>query len=435
MARVLFVQNDSVRWYSIMSLASYVEDKHECDVFMDGHGKLSYKISQFAPHVVGIYLLTHNYSWLLKIAREIKSINNEIIIIVGGPHVTLSPDLVHNENIDMVCRGEGEKALLSLLDNINDCDPIPDIPSLWTAVGKNGIEELLTREEIPIPSRRIYNDYKTDLEDSLFVSCSRGCPYNCNFCTNQGINNLFHNKYYRLRNMDDIFEEINTYKGNAKRIEFFDETFGANKKWTSKFLDRYLEEVDLPYWCHLRFETITEDLLSKLVETGCYQIGIGVESGNEYIRNAILGKNLANDVIYNKIELVKKCGIRFHTYAMLGCPSETYGKALETIDMIIKLKPDVSKFTIFQPYPGTAFFNDDTKSSVLSPTFNRFKINHPYTVDYKLIERLCYLSMLVVRFPFLRYLLFILARLPLSGFYDYLSQKAWNNIFRKSLDN
>ena len=106
MARVLFVQNDSVRWYSIMSLASYVEDKHECDVFMDGHGKLSYKISQFAPHVVGIYSLTPNHQWLLDMVKKVKAVNDKIVTVVGGPHPTSYPELIEDENIDVVCRGE-----------------------------------------------------------------------------------------------------------------------------------------------------------------------------------------------------------------------------------------------------------------------------------------------------------------------------------------
>ncbi|MHA1471070.1 MAG: B12-binding domain-containing radical SAM protein [Candidatus Asgardarchaeia archaeon] len=418
-----------------MTLTSYIEDKHECDVFMDGHGKLPYKIQSFDPHVIGIYSLTLNHCWLLDMVKKVKGINNKIVTVVGGPHPTSYPDIVFDENIDMICMGEGEKPLLTLLNNIDENISTFNIPSLWTKGQRNELGELLPSNEIPIPSRRIYNNYKTVLEDSLYISCARGCPYNCNFCTNKGINSLFNNKYYRLRDMDDIFEEINTYKGNAKRIEFFDETFGANKKWTSEFLDRYSEEVDLPYWCHLRFEIITEELLAKLVETGCYQIGIGVESGNEHIRNSILGKNLTNDFIYKKIELVKKCGIKFHTYAMFGSPSETYKESLETIDMILKLKPDVGKFTVFQPYPGAAFFDDNVKSSILSSTFNRFKINYPYTSDYKLIGRLYALAMLVVEFPILRYFLFILVRLPLSGFYDYLSRKAWSNIFRKSLDS
>ncbi|MFC1621682.1 B12-binding domain-containing radical SAM protein [Candidatus Omnitrophota bacterium] len=440
MAKLLFVQKYNGPLSGITSITSYLKKRHEVKLALGSDENINEKLCSFRPDVVGIYGLSIDHNWILKLARQIKSAHRSLILI-GGPHATFYPDIIEDSHIDAICIGEGENPVLTLLDRIDDSKDYADIRSLWVKKSnrlyKNEIGALLKPEEIPVPDIGIYDDFPDILSsESLGVVCSRGCLFNCNFCGNYTLRKMYKDNFFRVRKIDDIIEEIERAKKvkNIKVIIFQDDIFGIDKKWLKDFLKQYNEKIKLPFYCLLRCDLITEDLIDQLKDAGCFRVGVGIESGCEDMRNKVLGKRLSDATIEKSIKILRDKDVKFHTFNMFGLPEEDYSSALKTLELNIKLKPDPAKSLIFQPLPGTKFFSKDIEKSILSPDFSMFKINHSYHKDSAKIQRLQKLFMLIVRFPFLKHLLPILVRLPFDKLYDRLSRLCWDLLYIRKIE-
>jgi radical SAM superfamily enzyme YgiQ (UPF0313 family) len=441
MAKILFVQNCNQELYGIMSIASYVKKKHKVKLAIGNSKNLIKTVNSFKPDVVGIYVITDDHYWALETAKIIKSISQNIFILLGGPHPTFYREIINDKNIDAICISEGEKPVLKLLDNINN-KKYTNIPSLWikrdNKIHKNKLGLLLNVEEIPIPDRTIYEDFPDIFQSSIMqVVCSRGCPFNCYFCHNYSMKKMYGHSFFRMRKVEDIINDILAAKKhkNVETILFQEDLFGLNKEWFDKFITEYKLKVNLPFYCMLRCDTVTEYLIDKLKEAGCYRVGIGIESGDEKIRNKILNKNLSSTSIKKAVKILKRKKLEFHTFNMFCLPHENIESAWKTLKLNLELKPNIAKSLIFQPYPGTKFYSETVKNNIIKPGFNRFKVNYGYDKDSRYIQRLQKLFMITVRFPLMQYILPILIRLPLDRFYDNLSKFFWKHLYYKQLIN
>jgi hypothetical protein len=152
-----------------------------------------------------------------------------------------------------------------------------------------------------------------------------------------------------------MIEEISRVKRNypLKRIYFNDDIFIISKKWLQEFLPVYKKEIDIPWVCNAYLNLVDEDVVKLMKETGCAAVMFGVESGNERIRNEVLGKGLTEEQIYNSIALFKKYKIKTRSFNIIGSPTETVENAFETIEINAKSKVDLPWCSLYQPHPGT----------------------------------------------------------------------------------
>jgi len=440
MARILFVQNYNDELLGIKNIASYIKMKHQASVVFGSCKDIIKKYYLFKPNVVGISVLTKDHNWALNIAGQIKSVDKDSMILLGGSHPTFYPDIINDNNIDAICIGEGEKPVLNLLNNIDSNESLTSIKSLWlkkdNKVYKNELEVVLGVNKIPIADFSIYNDLVNAYKPRrLMVMCSRGCLFECAFCCEYQLKKMYGAAYFGFRKQEDVIKEIELAlkDRNLKSISFQDENFVADKGWLQEFLKQYKRRIALPFYCLTRCEYVTEEVAEQLKEAGCFRVGIGVESGDEYLRNKVLNKRLSETAIKRAVDILRNKKIKFHTFNMFGLPEEDFEKAFKTVTLNIRLKPDVAWSSLFQPYPGTKFFNNRTKDSILDSNFNRFKINYSYTKDSVRIERLQKLFMLTVKLPLMRYFLPILTKLPLDSIYDRISKLCWLYWYKRKL--
>jgi radical SAM superfamily enzyme YgiQ (UPF0313 family) len=437
MAKILFIQNSNEELYGIMSIASYVKKRHDIKVITGNQKEIVENYNSFKPDIVGMYVLTQEHTWALKTAETIKSINPNAFVLLGGPHPTFYTEILNNKSVDAICIGEGEKPVLNLLDNFNNAH---NVLSLWVKKGnkiyKNKIDSILKTEEIPIPDRTIYKDFPAiSQSDVMQVICSRGCPFNCFFCINYSFKKMYGHTFFRVRKIEDIINEIIMAKNirNIKRVLFQDDIFGVNKIWLKNFLEQYKKKINLPFYCLLRCDSVTEDLIDMLLEARCYEVGVGIESGDKIIREKILNKHLPDETITKAVKILHQKKIGFHTFNMFSLPEEDLKSAWKTLKLNIKIKPDVGWSAIFQPYPGTKFCSDEIMDEITKPDFDRFKINYKYSSDFKYIQRLQKFFMITVKFPVIQYVLPILIRLPLDNLYDKISKLTWHHLYAKKL--
>jgi len=111
--------------------------------------------------------------------------------------------------------------------------------------------------------------------------------------------------------------------------------------------------VGLPFFCKVRPNVVTEELAARLADAGCTSVGVGIETGDDRLRNEYLDRHLSKEQILRCCHAFKDQGILVMRFNMMGLPGETYEMALETLQLNVDAGVDYAMTMFFQPYPGT----------------------------------------------------------------------------------
>jgi len=427
MAKVLFLQNIPFEYMGSMYISALLKKHgHNCRLLiLSEHKDYLRQIIEYDPDIIGFSTMTGPHKWVLKVASEIKENVNKPIIL-GGPHPTFFPEIIHETSVDVVCLGEGEFTVLELADKLDKGEDLFRIQNLWFKrdgqIIKNDLRPLVKDlDELPFPDRTLYDDCKIlrSIPAMKFLT-GRGCPYRCTFCFNHKFNELYRGLgcIVRKRGVDSLIQEIKetAQKYKLKLIRFPDDMFTGNRRWLLEFLQKYRQEINLPFTGLAHANELDEEVIQMLKAAGCLNIYFGVEAGNEYMRNQILKKNLTNKQIINAARLLKKHKLKFGTYNMFGLPHETLPLAFETIKFNRKLKPDYTINNIFQPYPKTEIAAYAAEHDLLNPNVDYLDtMNEGSILQLKEIDQLVNLSRfasLAIKLPVLTPFIKALIKLP-----------------------
>jgi radical SAM superfamily enzyme YgiQ (UPF0313 family) len=365
---IVFYQQYAVPYFSILSLSAHL--KHagiSAGVVIESlEDNPLETLKKLNPKLIGISVLSPEHNWLIKTSQKIKSILPDTKIIVGGIHAIFYPEeILESASVDLVCHGDGESTLLSVMNEIDKQSPnFASIAGIAYKDSKNKIcmnerASLVPFNDEIIEDRAIYYDkYPQLAKDAVHrFFCSRGCPYKCSFCYNSNIHDIFKGKgtYIRQKSVENFIAELylQTSKYPIKFIYFYDDLFTFNKKWLKSFLSIYKDKVGVPFMCNTRANVIDEEVASMLKDAGCRTAGFGVETGNERIRKDILKKEITDEQLIRCGLLLKKYGIKTQTTNMFCLPQETLSDAYETIELNIKAKTDYAFSALFLPFPKT----------------------------------------------------------------------------------
>jgi len=179
-----------------------------------------------------------------------------------GPHPTFYPDLANESYLDAICVGEGEGAILDLVNALEAGQDITKIKNLIVKrdgeIFKNDLRPLISNlDAIPFPDRTIYEKYSFFRKRKIrHLITARGCPFKCSFCFNKLYNEMYHGKGEELRRRTprNVIEEIKKLKQETpklKHIFFLDDTFIITQSWLDQFVEIYRKEVNLPFSCNV----------------------------------------------------------------------------------------------------------------------------------------------------------------------------------------
>ncbi len=204
-----------------------------------------------------------------------------------------------------------------------------------------------------------------------------------------------------------------------------DDTFILNKSWVQEFSELYRERVGSPMLCLVRADQADEDSIAALKRAGVKNIFFGIESGDENLRNDLLKKGVTDEDIYRTATLLRKYGIRFRTYNMVGLPGETLEQALKTLRINADLRTDFPWCAIFHPFPGTELGELAAEKNLLmrSPEdappsfFKESIIRQPRSREIANLQKLFYYG---VRFPRLIPGIQRIIRLPENPIFEFL---------------
>jgi radical SAM superfamily enzyme YgiQ (UPF0313 family) len=328
----------------------------------------------------GFSSTTNMFGYVKQWAPLVKEAKNALTAC-GGVHATLAPqEPMSVDAVDIVFRGESEISFLELSRRLEEGRDFTDIKGLWTKRGKNCVKNppnLLVEDldRLPFPDREIFN-YETLAHSKkgigLFMA-SRGCPYSCYYCCNHSLRNLYgearSGRYLRFHSVDYCIREIKYVLSrypHIKIVHFTDDVLPANRAWFAEFVGRYKEEISLPFQCNVFPLLADGEVIELLKEAGCYELGMGVESGSERIRRKALNRPVSDEKILEGFRMAKKAGLRAYTYNMVGIPGEDIQEMLSTVKINARIRPNTHQVSIFYPYPLTKLHDISRENSLLT---------------------------------------------------------------------
>ena len=402
------------------------------------------EVARFEPDVVAFGATTGLHRYYLGLAAAIKARFPNVLTLMGGPHATYYPEVVKTPGIDVVCRGEGEDAAVELCDAIANRADFTRIRDLWVKhegrVFANEPRELRRDlDSIPFPPRRLLYEYDDSLRDRPLKSftTNRGCPFPCSYCFNPSLVDHYGSswKKVRIRSPENVVREISEVReqGPLQVIGFRESIFVYSTQWLREFGEIYKREIGLPYYCHVRGDMMTDEMVELLRWSGCHTVNLGIETANEKLANDVLKRHIKMDKLIAGVKRLKKAGIVVFADNIVGIPSGTLEDDLATLDLNIELDVDYAAATLCTPYPGTGIAKFAEENGYFDGDYDAIEQSYYTTSVVKFrddrekrrIENLHKLFAVVAALPALRPLLTTrLLDLPPNDFF-YAVFRAW----------
>ena len=406
----------------IMWLSRAIKDAgHECRALFIPDKKWLEKVLEYRPDVVCFSVTTGMHLYFADINRKVKQVLPDVFSVFGGPHPTFSPEYVETDGIDAVCRGEGEDAMVDLLNRMQRKEGTRDCENFWIKdratgeIHKNPQRPLIQDlDALGFPDRDIIYEagaiYR-NTDRKVFVS-QRGCPMPCTFCFHHAwkkkVYNARNGEYVRKRSVTHVIDEINEVRKRypLKFVHFLDDIFNLRNDWLEEFCERYPKEVGLPFDVILMANMTTEKHIELLKKAGCVYARIAFEAASDYVRNAVFKKHTTRQQLTDAAGWIKKYGIRLGSLQMLGGPGGTIEDEFDTVRLNIECKVDHPLVSLMQPYPQFDIADMAKDMGYAVAGYDDFpqKFNRTTSILFENkheLENLHKLFPIIVRYPFL----------------------------------
>ena len=334
--------------------------------WMNRHQELLERARGFKPDLIAMGCLTNLYPFATKMAEKLKEAMPEVPILMGGHHAQALPDyILSNPNIDMVCIGEGEIALLELANRMERGEDYTSVPTMWIKkdglIHRNEMGPLQNElDDFPFPEKQLWHDYGC-FQDNLEVFTGRGCPFKCTFCNIHYQREIFkgHGNFLRKRSIANVMEELkeNLQKYDPQYVSVHDDNFTTNPKWVEEFCEAYRKEINLPWYCFGYPTTIRPNLVAAMKAANCHTIFMGVDSGDPDIRRHMMERPMEDDLIKTAAQRIIDAGIGLQASCIYGNPGEQPEQMFKTLQMIDEIKPTQSSAYVFYPFPKTKMYD------------------------------------------------------------------------------
>jgi radical SAM superfamily enzyme YgiQ (UPF0313 family) len=433
MMRILFLvaKLHSIEPFGLMSLSPYLQrDGHTVRLMEAEEPGLADRVRGYAPHVVGYSVCTGAHRYYLSLNRHLKQAL-DFVSVFGGPHPTFFPDMIREEGVDAICRGEGELAFAEFCRRLEQAGSPEAVPNFSVKKG-DCIESLPPRSLVPdmdkleFPDRDLYYSVSDEVASHRVRSflASRGCPYSCTYCFNHAMDEIYEGSWrrVRVRSPANLVAEIASVAARYPTafVAFRESIFPMSIGWLEEFAERYSRDVAIPFYCHLRLDLLSEERVRLLARAGCHTADVGIEAGDERIRRELLGRDMSDDQIISACGLIRRHGIRILANNMLGLPGCSFEDDLKTLRLNQRCRCDYSLAMLWQPYPATrlakyakehGFYAGDY-SDLDFTYYNRSHLRFGTEAERRRIENLQKLFAVAVALPASTRAVIALTRLP-----------------------
>jgi anaerobic magnesium-protoporphyrin IX monomethyl ester cyclase len=363
-----------VQWYKPLVfgyLKAYLEKKLPFSVKMELVEHLN-QIQEF--HILGISSTSQNFASALSIARQAKQAAKGIITILGGHHVTY----LHNTmtpDFDIGVIGEGEQTFFEIVEAILAEGGLPGMEILQAIRGivywHNG--KLVTTRMRPLisPLDSLPHPYRF-AEDKTYIFTSRGCPFNCSFCSSSAFwhKTRFFSSEYVVEEIEQLLERFPA----ITHLPIQDDLFIANQSRLLEIIEmlearKIADRVNFSF--SVRANLVTDEMCQTLSRLKIVSVSFGAESGSDRILR-LMNKNATVAQNQKALDFLHRYGINTICSFIVGWPTETEEEVKQTFEFIRnnvleKKLPTRNAINILMPIPGTSLWDESVKSGKIDP--------------------------------------------------------------------
>lgn len=377
-----------------------------------------------------------------KIAKE-----HDVPVLFGGVFATLNHEtLLKYPNVDSICLGEGEIAIVEALEKgISHASNVASLNG--EGIQKNPAAPIVELDEYsPLPWELVdMQKYVTPYRDMrlFYYTTSRGCPHRCEYCY-QG---SFWDRTWRGLSAEKVKEEIDFISTSVDidGVYLFDDNFLVDRKRAEEIIN-YFEKKGLGWSCMTRAKYLDESLVERMRGTGCFKLNIGAESGSQDTLDR-MKKDISTADVLNAAKLIGEAGINSEFYFMIGYRGESIEDITKTVEMaedVERLSDAETFIRVALPFKGTEYFESvseegfergDDLLSMCAEDWGRKPPNLPWLSkeENHIVKNIATLS--EIRFMKKKFLknMPLLERLYINAIYPILElrwkRRAWKNVY------
>ncbi len=296
-------------------------------------------VTEYKPLVVGFSVYQVNIELALQLAKVVKTIDPDIVVVFGGPQATFMPKeaLRQMPDVDVIMRGEGEvvwPALVKCLVQNSDPARIKGIVFMRDDLVIETLLAPLIKDLDTLPSPYASGVFDLCQHEAAAMLTSRGCCFNCVFCYTP---RAFH-RTIRAHSTQRVLSDMSIcVKAGIKRFFFADPSFTYDKKRVMAIMRGIIKRRwKVQIWCETRTDLINPPLLALMAKAGVTHIAYGLESADPVV-NKILRKPIDLARFEKIVKFTQFVGIEAEAFTLYGLPGQTKQSCLKTLDFLKRL--------------------------------------------------------------------------------------------------
>lgn len=340
-----------------------------------GQNRVVRRILESDVDVLAFSVVSDDFLWATSIASAVKQHRN-IPSVFGGVHPTAVPEYVAGHDaVDYVCQGEGEEALLELMDCISSGKKPVRVANLCFRDGptlvKNPLRKLQGNiDRLPFPNKEQYYGQLPFMQPFYMTITSRFCPFRCTFCYNSTMRDLYTGggKYLRQRSPENVVEELRIAKKYGyEYVLFNDDILAFNRRWVREFAPLYQREIGKPFFCYFHPQYADDEIVRLLADAGCVTANMGIQSLDPDVRSRLFDRWETQDEIQGAIRTIRSHKIHLNVGHIIGFPGDSEDIEELAARFYIENSPSFIGCYWLRLYPGTKITNQMIEGKQLSP--------------------------------------------------------------------
>ena len=384
---------------SLLCLAAYARGEGYDAAIIDAQAEMltdeevSTRVAHYDPILCGMTFMSDQTEIVRNLAAKLRELRPKTKFVAGGIHVSVLPHEAKTMGFDFCVVGEGEETLVQLLSAIRTGSSTDNIEGLWTDGSQFRPRRLIENlDSLPLPAwdlapidkyRVSQPDLRYTLESGvcLTISTSRGCLYNCAFCSSHGV----YGRSHRTRSPRHVADEMEMLYGKYGVKKFFlvDESILGNVERAETFAEEILRrglKIQFASSARVNDPGVNVETLTKMRRAGMVRVDFGVESGSQRILNDIR-KGITIRQIVNAHKIAHQAGMRTTSLMITGHLEEDWEDVFDSLELVARLETDYPEFGPMTPYPGTEAYSKALKEGwIRDHDWSKYRISGPYRV-------------------------------------------------------
>ncbi len=333
----------------------------------------------------------------VKTAEQLKAARPGLPVVLGGPHLAAAPEETMRRFgcFDVGGVGEAESYLVPLFTTLVAGGDLSGIKGLLVRDGDRVVSTgrpaaLKDMDALPFPAWDLLPDFPAGYRPAAHtyrqlpaatMFTTRGCPEQCTFCDRGVFGNTIraHSAEYVVDQIEFLIRRF-----GIRDLTIYDDIFPLLKPRLFSICELMQSRgLKLTWSCNSRVNLVDAAVLKAMRAAGCYQIGYGIESGDQAILDRI-SKRVRLEQVEEAIRLTDEAGIRAKGFFILGHPGETEATIRRTIDFAKRLPLADYQTCLFTPFPGTEAHAEAHEAGTFDDDWRRMNLLTPVFVPHGL---------------------------------------------------